>query len=114
MEIIGDPMNPTNRDYSQFLIIDDDPGIAKFLVTYLRQRGHTCQSLTDGFQTAAWLAHHDCDVVIVDLKMPRGMEFRSFPSSAKLIPKSRSLFSLGSAMTRSRCMPHCAPARTAT
>jgi DNA-binding NtrC family response regulator len=68
------------RDYSQFLIIDDDPGIAKFLVAYLRQRGHTCDSLTEGFQTAAWLAHHECDVVIVDLKMPKvdGISLISF------------------------------------
>ena len=54
----------------KILIVDDDPGIAKFLVTYLRQRGHTCDSLTDGFQTATWLAHNDCDVIIVDLRMP--------------------------------------------
>src|ERR1700682_2658520 len=59
------------RDSFHFLIVDDDPTIAKFLVTYLRQRGHTCHSLIDGFQTAAWLAHHDCDVVVVDLKMPK-------------------------------------------
>jgi DNA-binding response OmpR family regulator len=73
-------MSSPIRDYSQFLIIDDDPGIAKFLVTYLRQRGHTCDSLTDGFQTATWLAHHDCDVVIVDLKMPKvdGISLISF------------------------------------
>ena len=73
-------MSSTARDYCQFLIIDDDPGIAKFLVTYLRQRGHTCDSLTEGFQTATWLAHHDCDVVIVDLKMPKvdGISLISF------------------------------------
>jgi DNA-binding response OmpR family regulator len=65
-------MKPADkRDYSQFLIIDDDPGIAKFLVTYLRQRGHTCDALTDGFETAGWLAEHDCEVAIVDLKMPK-------------------------------------------
>jgi two-component system OmpR family response regulator len=64
-------MELLTRDSFQFLIFDDDPTIAKFVVTYLRQRGHTCHSLTDGFQTAAWLAHHDCDVVIVDLKMPK-------------------------------------------
>src|SRR5205085_11344588 len=28
-------------------------------------------ALTDGFQTANWLAHHDCEVVVVDLKMPK-------------------------------------------
>ena len=64
-------MEVVARDSFHFLIVDDDPTIAKFLVTYLRQRGHSCHSLTDGFQTAAWLAHHDCDVVIVDLKMPK-------------------------------------------
>ena len=64
-------MKPTSPDFSQFLIIDDDPGIAKFLVTYLRQRGHTCEALTEGFQTAAWLAQHNCEVAIVDLKMPK-------------------------------------------
>src|SRR5213082_1736699 len=73
-------MKPAKRDYSQFLIIDDDPGIAKFLVTYLRQRGHTCQALTDGFQTAGWLSENDCEVAIVDLKMPKvdGISLISF------------------------------------
>ena len=73
-------MQPDTRTFSQFLIIDDDPGIAKFLVTYLRQRGHTCQALTDGFQTAAWLAQNHCDVAIVDLKMPKvdGISLVSF------------------------------------
>ena len=64
-------MNLPTRPSSQFLIIDDDPGVARFLVTYLRQKGHTCDSLTDGFETAAWLAHNDCEVIIVDLKMPK-------------------------------------------
>jgi len=73
-------MQPTNRNFAQFLIIDDDPGIAKFLVTYLRQRGHTCHALTDGFQTASWLAQNDCEVAIVDLKMPKvdGISLVSF------------------------------------
>src|SRR5438445_5214114 len=73
-------MKAIPRDFAQFLIVDDDPGIAKFLVTYLRQRGHTCDSLTDGFQTATWLAHHDCEIVIVDLKMPKvdGISLISF------------------------------------
>src|SRR5437764_3076650 len=64
-------MNLSLRPSFQFLIVDDDPGVARFLVTYLRQKGHSCESLTEGFETAAWLAHHDCEVVIVDLKMPK-------------------------------------------
>ena len=62
---------PPFRDSYQFLIIDDDPAISRFLVTYLRQKGHSCQALTEGFQTATWLAHNDCEVVIVDLRMPK-------------------------------------------
>jgi DNA-binding response OmpR family regulator len=73
-------MTTLSRESSHFLIIDDDPGVSRFLVTYLRQKGHTCESLTEGFQTATWLAHHDCDVVVVDLKMPKidGMSLISF------------------------------------
>jgi DNA-binding response OmpR family regulator len=64
-------MNLPPRPSHQFLIIDDDPALARFLVTYLRQQGHTAECLTDGFETAAWLAHNDCEVIIVDLKMPK-------------------------------------------
>ncbi len=73
-------MAPPNRETFQFLIIDDDPAITRFLVTYLRQKGHSCEALTDGFQTASWLAHNDCKVVIVDLRMPKvdGISLISF------------------------------------
>ena len=64
-------MKALARDAYQFLIVDDDPAIARFLVTYLRQKGHSCASITDGFQTATWLAHNDAEVVVVDLKMPK-------------------------------------------
>jgi DNA-binding response OmpR family regulator len=64
-------MKLLTRDSADFLIIDDDPTITNFLVTYLKQKGHTCQSLTDGFQTAHWLEQRDCEVVVVDLKMPK-------------------------------------------
>jgi DNA-binding response OmpR family regulator len=64
-------MKLITRDCAEFLIIDDDPAITRFLVTYLKHKGHTCQSLTEGFRTAAWLELHDCEVVIIDLKMPK-------------------------------------------
>lgn len=73
-------MKVLTRDAAEFLIIDDDPAITKFLVTYLKQKGHTCASLTEGFRTAAWLELHDCEVVVVDLKMPKvdGISLISF------------------------------------
>ena len=73
-------MKILSRDAVEFLLIDDDPAITKFLVTYLRQKGHSCQSLTEGFQTASWLEENQCDVVIVDLNMPKvdGISLISF------------------------------------
>ena len=64
-------MKALDRATAEFLIIDDDPAIAKFLVTYLKQKGHSCESLTEGGGTAAWLDRNSCDVIIVDLNMPR-------------------------------------------
>jgi DNA-binding response OmpR family regulator len=64
-------MKILNRDRAEFLVIDDDPAITKFLAVYLKQKGHTCATLTEGFQTAAWLEMHDCEVVVVDLNMPK-------------------------------------------
>ena len=64
-------MKILNRDCAEFLIIDDDPAITTFLAAYLSQKGHACASLTDGFQTAQWLEQHDCEVVVVDLNMPK-------------------------------------------
>lgn len=73
-------MKPLERDHFQFLVIDDDPSISRFLVTYLRQKGHSCASLTEGFETAAWLGQNDCEVVVVDLRMPKidGISLISF------------------------------------
>ncbi len=64
-------MKLLTRAAAEFLIIDDDPAITKFLVTYLKQKGHTCEFLTEGFRTAAWLELNRCDVVVVDLNMPK-------------------------------------------
>lgn len=64
-------MKILERDIAEFLIIDDDPAITTFLAAYLKQKGHTCAALTEGFQTASWLEMHDCEVVVVDLNMPK-------------------------------------------
>lgn len=64
-------MKILNRDCADFLVIDDDPSVTRFLAAYLKQKGHTCATLTEGFQTAVWLEMHDCEVVVVDLNMPK-------------------------------------------
>jgi DNA-binding response OmpR family regulator len=64
-------MKILNRDCADFLVIDDDPSVTRFLAAYLKQKGHTSATLTEGFQTAMWLEMHDCEVVVVDLNMPK-------------------------------------------
>src|SRR5215213_7296275 len=73
-------MKVLSRATAEFLIIDDDPAVAQFLVSYLRSRGHTCASLTQALDTGAWLEQNQCDVIVMDLNMPRidGISLISF------------------------------------
>ncbi len=64
-------MKLLDRECIEFLVIDDDLAITQFLAAYLGQKGHTCATLTEGFETHAWLETHDCEVVVVDLNMPK-------------------------------------------
>src|SRR5262245_41045938 len=64
-------MKIPDREAFDFLVVDDDPAITRFLAAYLTQKGHTCAALTEGFHTHRWLEAHDCEVVVVDLNMPK-------------------------------------------
>lgn len=64
-------MKIPDREVFEFLVVDDDPAITRFLATYLSTKGHTCAALTDGSQTHLWFEMHDCEVVVVDLNMPK-------------------------------------------
>jgi len=54
-----------------FLVVDDNRLLNRFLVTYLRSKGHTASSLTDGAGVEAWLDEHPCDAIILDIGMPK-------------------------------------------
>ena len=64
-------MKIVHRESYEFLIIDDDEAVTRFLAAYLKQKGHTCAALTEGFQTHMWLEMNDCEVAVVDLNMPK-------------------------------------------
>jgi DNA-binding response OmpR family regulator len=55
----------------KFLVVDDNRLLNRFLVTYLRGKGHSCSSLTDGTKVESWLNLNECDGVILDLGMPK-------------------------------------------
>jgi DNA-binding response OmpR family regulator len=54
-----------------FLVVDDNRLLNRFLTTYLRSKGHGCSSLTDSSKVVAWLGGNPCDAVILDIGMPK-------------------------------------------
>jgi DNA-binding response OmpR family regulator len=54
-----------------FLVVDDNRLLNRFLTTYLRGKGHTAAALTDGLKVEAWLDANPCDAVILDIGMPK-------------------------------------------
>jgi two-component system OmpR family response regulator len=54
-----------------FLVVDDNRLLNRFLVTYLRDKGHTASSLTDASKVESWLDANPSDAVILDLGMPK-------------------------------------------
>lgn len=54
-----------------FLVVDDNRLLNRFLVTYLRSKGHACSSLTDGSKVEHWLELNPCDALILDIGMPK-------------------------------------------
>jgi DNA-binding response OmpR family regulator len=53
-----------------FLVVDDNRLLNRFLVTYLRSKGHTSAALTDGSKVESWLDLNKCDAIILDIGMP--------------------------------------------
>ncbi len=54
-----------------FLVVDDNRLLNKFLVTYLGSKGHHCSSLTDASEAEAWLETNPCDAAVLDIGMPK-------------------------------------------
>lgn len=57
--------------FMNFLVVDDNRLLNRFLVTYLRSKGHACSSLTDGLKVEGWLELNPCDAIILDIGMPK-------------------------------------------
>lgn len=54
-----------------FLIVDDNRLLNRFLVSYLRGKGHHAASLTDSSKVESWLDLNTCDAVVLDIGMPK-------------------------------------------
>jgi DNA-binding NtrC family response regulator len=54
----------------RLLIVDDDGGFRGALASAMGGRGFTATPVPGGCAALAWLASNECDVVLLDLKMP--------------------------------------------
>lgn len=52
------------------LVVDDNPSMNRFLMTYLSENGHQVAALTEGSKVMSWLDLNSCDAVIMDIGMP--------------------------------------------
>src|SRR4051812_45872724 len=54
-----------------FLVVDDNRLLNRFLTTYLHGKGHSASSLTDSTKVEAWLNLYPCDGLILDIGLPQ-------------------------------------------
>ncbi len=54
-----------------FLVVDDNRLLNRFLTTFLRDKGHMAASLTDSTKVESWLDLNPCEAVILDIGMPK-------------------------------------------
>ena len=65
------PSDSKKTTQMNFLVVDDNRLLNRFLTTYLRGKGHSAQSLTDSSKVEPWLELNPCDGLILDIGMPK-------------------------------------------
>jgi two-component system, OmpR family, alkaline phosphatase synthesis response regulator PhoP len=52
------------------LVVEDDPHLAAGVAENLRAEGYQVSTATDGERALAWLAGHDCALIVLDVMLP--------------------------------------------
>ena len=55
---------------TRILVVDDDASLRELLTGYLRREGFEVTGVEDGHAMFEWLAHHQADILILDLMLP--------------------------------------------
>ncbi|NDC79458.1 MAG: response regulator, partial [Chitinophagia bacterium] len=63
--------NASSPSAMNFLVVDDNRLLNRFLTTFFRDKGHTASALTDGTKVEAWLEKNACDAIILDIGLPK-------------------------------------------
>ena len=71
------PMPSRSKDVgeakAQVLVVDDEPGITRFLRDALTRHGYAVSVAADGHQALQLIDRHPVDIVVLDLMLP-GMD----------------------------------------
>jgi Response regulator containing CheY-like receiver, AAA-type ATPase, and DNA-binding domains len=62
---------PTLSPTVEFLVVDDDPRVGRFVAAFLENKKHTSVTFTGAADTIAWLQNNHCEVAILDVDMPK-------------------------------------------
>jgi len=54
-----------------FLVVDDNHLLNRFLTTYFQNKGHNCSALSDATKVLSWLDLNPCEAIILDVGMPK-------------------------------------------
>jgi two-component system cell cycle response regulator len=67
------PLESSNMkpSYYKVLIVDDDESIRNLMVTLLAQKGHHCETATNGLEALDRISKTEIDAVITDIVMPK-------------------------------------------
>lgn len=66
----GNGEGGTSPDTGTILIIDDNPGNLRVLGAIIEQAGYATRATLSGATALRWLADHDCDLILLDIRMP--------------------------------------------
>jgi CheY-like chemotaxis protein len=59
------------RHLRRVLVVDDDPGILRYIELLLQDEGFVVQTATDGVDAVALATAHPPDLIVLDISMPR-------------------------------------------
>jgi signal transduction histidine kinase/CheY-like chemotaxis protein len=85
---LGNAEGPAGKPASglRLLVIDDEPSIQNFLVDLLRSRGHAVDTASDVPEAIRKIERNGHDVIISDMKMPRGTGKDIYAAAARRSP----------------------------
>lgn len=59
------------RPRRRVLVVDDDPGVLRFVELLLRDEGFVVQTATDGVDAVTKATAHPPDLIVLDISLPR-------------------------------------------